>query len=263
MGKKSYFDKVVIKGVRPAMDSAWPVEFVNLLQACWHEDKNSRPSFADITSVLAQLVVQEEAIERAHSNNCCNQCLTRVVYYVRALHPLYALFAVILLGVSFILSTQKDSDFVISGCVLGFFSALALYSSLINYFCDAWPLVPLQDNNMIKPNFHIDYEGSHLHAPRTNPTRGKNKEHIRRESGTSTTSGTGNGHGNVRRDSNNGDMELTAAIASGASRSSLTGASAAKIRHEVKGMICLLHVLFYLPCFCFLAEAMALNSATT
>jgi hypothetical protein len=32
MGKKTYFDKVVIKGVRPTMDSAWPSEFVSLLQ---------------------------------------------------------------------------------------------------------------------------------------------------------------------------------------------------------------------------------------
>jgi hypothetical protein len=132
--------------------------------------------------------------------------------------------------------------------VLGFAAALALYSSTINYFCDAWPLIPLQ-NNTLKLNFHIDHEGSHLHAPRasatTTTTTARVTNHTNKDEhkyNTDTTDGNDNnaaaaaaaksakkkkryltsGGTNRTADVNKGsDIELTAAIASGASRSSM------------------------------------------
>jgi serine/threonine protein kinase len=160
MGKKTYFDKVVMKGVRPQLDVRWPPAFGELLRKCWHEDKNARPSFEEISRELAQLVADEEEIQSAKNNNIVARVSSTCLHYVTLLHPLYIAVSLLLLAVSFVLSTQHrretDND-VSAGAALAAFSALALYASLVNYFCGAWPLVPLQDP-AAKLNFSVTAE---------------------------------------------------------------------------------------------------------
>ena len=148
MGKKTYFDRVVIKGVRPALEVRWPPAFCELLRNCWHEDKNARPSFREIASELAELVAEEEAIEAAHSNRCSTYTCTSLVDLLLCLRPLYMLVSLVLLGCSFILSTQHEQEVdndISAGAILSALAALALYASTLNYMCGAWPAVPLQD----------------------------------------------------------------------------------------------------------------------
>jgi len=160
MGKKTYFDKVVIKGVRPPLDVNWPPAFNELLRKCWHEDKNARPSFKEVAAELAELVADEEEAEAARSNNFVTRLQAALLHYVTLLHPVYILISVVLLAVSFILSTQHkhetDND-VSAGAILAAFSGLALYASVVNYLCGAWPLVPLH-NPTEKINFDVTAE---------------------------------------------------------------------------------------------------------
>jgi serine/threonine protein kinase len=148
MGKKAYFDKVVIKGVRPPLDVKWPPAFCELLRNCWHEDKNARPSFAEVASALAALVAEEEEVNAAKSKHCGTRTANGVHYFVTLLHPLYIALSLILIIVAFVLATRADEQVhggVAAGGTLGALAALAFYASLVNFLCGAWPLVPLHD----------------------------------------------------------------------------------------------------------------------
>lgn len=178
MGKKTYFDKVVIKGVRPVLDPRWPAPFSELLRSCWHEDKNARPSFAEITTHLAQLVKDEEATVRENNNHCVVRCASGTLYYVHLLRPLCFVVSLLLLGAAFAMTTAKQAEvdnYVPGAAILAAVSALVVYASALSYLCDAWPLVPLLDP-AAKLNFSIDEEGSHLHSPITGSKNNKKKK---------------------------------------------------------------------------------------
>ena len=48
--------RVVVEGERPKMDSDWPVDFINLLEVCWHQDSFERPTFEQITAKLEKMI---------------------------------------------------------------------------------------------------------------------------------------------------------------------------------------------------------------
>jgi serine/threonine protein kinase len=56
MGKKTYMQEVVVGGRRPPLDRRWPKGFSALLQKCWHEDKDSRPTFSQVVTDLDLLL---------------------------------------------------------------------------------------------------------------------------------------------------------------------------------------------------------------
>eukprot|EP01103_Thecamoeba_quadrilineata_P002608 TRINITY_DN12532_c0_g1_i1.p1 TRINITY_DN12532_c0_g1~~TRINITY_DN12532_c0_g1_i1.p1 ORF type:complete len:1455 (-),score=289.90 TRINITY_DN12532_c0_g1_i1:82-4404(-) len=45
----------VVSGFRPAVPGDWPPQLQKLVEACWHQDLDLRPSFHDLTSILAPL----------------------------------------------------------------------------------------------------------------------------------------------------------------------------------------------------------------
>jgi serine/threonine protein kinase len=63
MGKRKYFDKVVHGGYRPSMSRSHPKKFRELLERCWHTDKNRRPDFREIVDELTDLLIVEHQLE--------------------------------------------------------------------------------------------------------------------------------------------------------------------------------------------------------
>ena len=47
-----HYSEVVMKGIRPKLESNWPLEFQRLLTACWDEDSTKRPSFVVIVKAV-------------------------------------------------------------------------------------------------------------------------------------------------------------------------------------------------------------------
>ena len=48
--------RVVVNGERPKLDSDWPIEFTNLLEACWSQDDMIRPNFTDVVIQLDGMI---------------------------------------------------------------------------------------------------------------------------------------------------------------------------------------------------------------
>ncbi|CAN0051791.1 unnamed protein product, partial [Ectocarpus fasciculatus] len=55
MGRKAFMERVVAGGERPRCGRSWPRPFCSLLQRCWSEDKDVRPSFEEILQELDSL----------------------------------------------------------------------------------------------------------------------------------------------------------------------------------------------------------------
>jgi serine/threonine protein kinase len=60
MGKKAYIQEVVVGGKRPALDRRWPQGFSQLLQKCWHEDKDARPTFSQVVVEIDLLILEAQ-----------------------------------------------------------------------------------------------------------------------------------------------------------------------------------------------------------
>lgn len=60
MGKKAYIQEVVVGGKRPALDRRWPQGFSQLLQKCWHEDKDARPTFSQVVAEVDHLIQEAQ-----------------------------------------------------------------------------------------------------------------------------------------------------------------------------------------------------------
>ncbi|KAJ1430232.1 kinase-like domain-containing protein [Ochromonadaceae sp. CCMP2298] len=129
MGKKAYVEQVAIQGLRPPLPSHWPVGFAQLLQVCWHEDKNVRPSFAEVISRLDGLIEEEGQGQRRNSQHL-------------PLRPVLALIAAALIAAAFYLAATGPASVSAGSAVLAYISALALYALLLS-MCDAWPLAPV------------------------------------------------------------------------------------------------------------------------
>lgn len=64
-----HMEEVVLGGGRPRIDlhgahSWWPIELQHLIQRCWDEDPDSRPTFVDITDTILGLVEQKREEEK-------------------------------------------------------------------------------------------------------------------------------------------------------------------------------------------------------
>lgn len=90
MGRKAFMERVVAGGERPQCGRGWPRQFRALLQRCWSEEKEVRPSFEEILQDLDSLIL---AVESSTSYRLAtlisNLCLPsdeqlRISFYVSA-----------------------------------------------------------------------------------------------------------------------------------------------------------------------------------
>lgn len=136
MGKKPYFDRVVVGGQRPKLDPAWPSGFNNLLKACWHEDKHLRPTFQKICNDLEVLLRSEEEAIQLEENKCSNRCWRVTVQVCLFSRPLilFLVVGVFILALVIIIA-QNDT---IYGALLGMVSSFIIYAVLMSYL-KIWP----------------------------------------------------------------------------------------------------------------------------
>lgn len=58
MSAADHFRKVVQGGQRPRLDPAWPAELRDLLEACWDEDPDARPSIVEARERLRAMILR-------------------------------------------------------------------------------------------------------------------------------------------------------------------------------------------------------------
>lgn len=139
MGKKAYFDRVVIGGQRLKLDKRWPKSFQTLLTQCWHEDKTQRPSFTKIVTELEQLVRIEDDRMFREQYTLSYRCSQSVKFWCFWFRPvtLVLLFIIFLLGL--IILIQNDDT--ITGAALAGISTCGAYAILLSYLSSlySWP----------------------------------------------------------------------------------------------------------------------------
>jgi serine/threonine protein kinase len=59
--KDIFFDAVARGGERPPLNSHWPEAFCELLESCWAESQETRPSFNIVMKVLDEIIAEEES----------------------------------------------------------------------------------------------------------------------------------------------------------------------------------------------------------
>jgi serine/threonine protein kinase len=128
MGKKAYIQEVVVGGRRPPLDRRWPEGFSSLLQKCWHEDKDLRPSFSVVVSELDALIHEAQgkssvsmSMQISYTIRKAKSGITR--YLVR----FYTLFMVLAL----LLELASLSILILGDQLLG--SCLAIIPSAVLY----------------------------------------------------------------------------------------------------------------------------------
>lgn len=146
MGKKTFFDEVVIGGVRPRLFARWPIEFNSLLQRCWHEDKNKRPSFGTIVHELELLIERVEVSTRERSERLDVKFLRLCAHFAMLVRPLlFCVLLVVLLCVIF-LAEQEEMDINVSGAIGGL-AAFGAYSTAMSLL-RLWPYIHLPKGSL-------------------------------------------------------------------------------------------------------------------
>lgn len=59
MSVADHYREVVTGGLRPPLHPRWPAGLQHLLQACWHEDPDRRPSILEAREILLQTYLVE------------------------------------------------------------------------------------------------------------------------------------------------------------------------------------------------------------
>lgn len=71
-------NRVVMGGERPKFDPTWPPDFIDLLQACWHQDSETRPPFSAISAQLD--LIKEECVKQSKIYNKGRSFLGRLSF---------------------------------------------------------------------------------------------------------------------------------------------------------------------------------------
>lgn len=136
MGKKTYFDRVVVGGQRLRLDPRWPVAFQQLLRLCWHEEKNTRPSFTYVVNELETLIKSEEMLITARRNRIHRRCLSTLATFICRGRPLLLLALIVIFILALLAAAQGDET--VLGALLGGLSSFGLYSIFMSYL-RLWP----------------------------------------------------------------------------------------------------------------------------
>lgn len=126
MGKKTFFDKVVVGGQRLRIEPNWPSALGSLLRACWHEDKLQRPTFKQVCVELEALVKAEDDLQRVKRSRLDRRCMEGLAPWVR---PLVLLSLCCVFIASLITVVHRDDTVV--GAVLGALSSFGIYALLM------------------------------------------------------------------------------------------------------------------------------------
>jgi serine/threonine protein kinase len=126
MGKKSFFDRVVVGGQRLKLDPKWPPTLSALLRRCWHEDKLQRPSFVDIVSELESLLRQEEELERLRRERLSNRLLRQSLIAFERLQPFFLVFLVLFFILA--LTIAFETEQLVLGAALAALCVGVMYS---------------------------------------------------------------------------------------------------------------------------------------
>lgn len=54
-----HFREVIVGGLRPPLDPRWPAGLNHLLQACWSEDPDHRPSMLEALGMVREVLLVE------------------------------------------------------------------------------------------------------------------------------------------------------------------------------------------------------------
>eukprot|EP01038_Epipyxis_sp_PR26KG_P015147 gene15147-20400_t len=57
--KNLFYSQIVHNNMRPKIDKHWPIDFINLLESCWHYDYLKRPDFHSVIKTLDLLIKNE------------------------------------------------------------------------------------------------------------------------------------------------------------------------------------------------------------
>ena len=128
MGKKAYIQDVVVGGKRPPLDRRWPIGFSGLLEKCWHEDKDFRPSFSQVVSELDMLIDEATGLGSVSVTMRINHKIRRfksfaVIYLLRYRYIVVA-FASALVVLSVVILVVGSR---VAGSSLAVISSTAIY----------------------------------------------------------------------------------------------------------------------------------------
>jgi hypothetical protein len=135
MGKKQFFDKVVMGGTRLRLEKNWPVEFRTLLSRCWSEDKNLRPDFKMILTELDEVISEQERLEEVRLRQCSRRWISFLSVCLERSGPFWFLIFLILLLYAMTLVIAQNS--LVNGAALSMISIFFLYGMGF-YFLQLW-----------------------------------------------------------------------------------------------------------------------------
>lgn len=201
MGKKQYFDRIVIGGERPRLEKRWPEGFKQLLVDCWQEDKNLRPSFSTVVKELDALIEDEERIEVTRRNQPSHKCYRTCTWIVWLLRPLWLLLFLVLLlyALSIVI---RDKNFRV-GSLLCIVATFFLYGLSLSYL-NVWPYVIVNkahNTGNVITGLEMSHAAQHQHPTSPGGGGGGGVLTVEEGEGESLSSPLGAGAGNAAENS--------------------------------------------------------------
>ena len=150
------------------MNPQWPTAFKELLQRCWHEDKNNRPNMTEVEEILADLLQKEQLLSEARENSVfqrikrivlCKDDLAavngrkrksircmcvRLLAFIVSVAMLIASFAITFSApqpVSNVSVTSTTHEHSREAIALAVIAVIGLYSCAFSFW-HVWPIIP-------------------------------------------------------------------------------------------------------------------------
>lgn len=184
LGKKVYYDKVVVGGQRLKLPTKWPSGFHLLLKSCWAEDKNARPSFPEVLRELEHLIAAEERVAAwKQSSQWMRKASEQMKSGMWSSRPMWWLGAIVLIGFGFAGLKQSFKGFslplsillLLIGWWLAYYIFMTYFPSVRSSLEQCWKrLCGRNNNNNINKNTAGTATPSHSHRNRASSTTSVN-----------------------------------------------------------------------------------------